>query len=492
MKKITFLLALIFMASLGYMGAQNFAPSNTTANIRAAAPAKSTVTKSTKEFPIGERIHKSKSNMRGLTFTPKNPLQTHKPLVSSKGNTAYGAFEYWIWAEFDVDDFEAWSEITYWDDDEIFAGTYLDGKYYAYGWDYDTEDLYYYIIDYTTGEMTSRILFEQAYIVTGLAYDYTTNTMYGLGYEGYGDWLDVTFTVDLTTGDISDIHYITGFTGDWPITFAIDLQGTAYVIDFKMNSSGTQATAPGKLYTMNKATGQCTSKGSTGRYVLGYEQSMAFDLTDGTLYWCEINDGVHHAGQCNWVKIDPATGATTVITEDTDAQVLGLTFVFSGILPCFPVTNAKVEFQSATSARISWDAVAGAIGYKVNEVTVEGTEYIAEGEYISGQTYTWNIVTVCADGESTPVEVSNIYVSVKDNVKTTFTLVPNPAHDKIQVTAATPFHTIEVVSFLGQTILSQTADGTIANLDVSTLTNGVYFVRIISENGVSVKKFVKQ
>jgi hypothetical protein len=79
-----------------------------------------------------------------------------------------------------------------------------------------------------------------------------------------------------------------------------------------------------------------------------------------------------------------------------------------------------------------------------------------------------------------------------NNFNTTFTLLPNPANESITITSTSIFNTVEIVSFLGQTILSQPANGNRLTLDVSNLTNGVYFVRIITENGASVQKFVKQ
>ena len=169
-------------------------------------------------------------------------------------------------------------------------------------------------------------------------------------------------------------------------------------------------------------------------------------------------------------------------------------------LPCSPVTNPQVTFieeNEEIKAIITWNAVEGAREYEVtrdnNTTTVTNPEYTETFAFVSGTEYTWKIVTICPQGKSNAVTVKGTCnVGINETVKTTFSIVPNPAHNNIQITAATPFHTVEVVSFLGQTILSQTADSNSAGIDVSTLSNGVYFVRITTENGVSVKKFVKQ
>ncbi|MDR2970304.1 MAG: T9SS type A sorting domain-containing protein [Bacteroidales bacterium] len=82
--------------------------------------------------------------------------------------------------------------------------------------------------------------------------------------------------------------------------------------------------------------------------------------------------------------------------------------------------------------------------------------------------------------------------SVNEIVKPVFTIFPNPSTHLITVSAKTSFSKVEVCNFLGQTILSQQNDSNTAQLNVSSLSSGVYFVRIISNNGTSVKKFVKQ
>jgi hypothetical protein len=107
---------------------------------------------------------------------------------------------------------------------------------------------------------------------------------------------------------------------------------------------------------------------------------------------------------------------------------------------------------------------------------------------------TWAVEVVCLGGEkSYPVTVTKTCtVGIKENVKTGFSIVPNPATHQITVSASNNFHTIEVVSFLGQTVLAQPNVGNTATFDISNLTAGIYFVRIISDNGANVQKFVKQ
>ena len=73
-----------------------------------------------------------------------------------------------------------------------------------------------------------------------------------------------------------------------------------------------------------------------------------------------------------------------------------------------------------------------------------------------------------------------------------FTIVPNPATNQVTISSATPFQSVEIINFLGQTVVSQSSVGNTATINVSNLNNGVYFVRVVFEDGGSVKKLVKQ
>ena len=96
--------------------------------------------------------------------------------------------------------------------------------------------------------------------------------------------------------------------------------------------------------------------------------------------------------------------------------------------------------------------------------------------------------------------VSNAYtqdldycsLAINEPVKTGFSIQPNPAKDNIKITAENDFNQVEIVNFLGQTVLSQSNEGNISNVNVSNLSNGVYFIRIISNQATSIQKFVKQ
>jgi hypothetical protein len=114
-------------------------------------------------------------------------------------------------------------------------------------------------------------------------------------------------------------------------------------------------------------------------------------------------------------------------------------------------------------------------------------------DYDATHTHTWAVKTVCPDGSGVSAPAYLTVPNCKpenaiiENKTTSFTIFPNPSSCNITITGA-EFNKVEVINFLGQTVIS----GTNATIDVSNLNSGVYFVRITTGNGTAVQKFVKQ
>ena len=83
-------------------------------------------------------------------------------------------------------------------------------------------------------------------------------------------------------------------------------------------------------------------------------------------------------------------------------------------------------------------------------------------------------------------------VGIDEYIQPNFTIIPNPATNQITISSATPFQSVEIFNFLGQTVVSLSAVGNTATLNVSNLNNGIYFVRVGFEGGKRMKKLVKQ
>jgi len=117
------------------------------------------------------------------------------------------------------------------------------------------------------------------------------------------------------------------------------------------------------------------------------------------------------------------------------------------------------------------------------------------GNFDNTASHTWMVRANClVAGQSIPSlqKLKECIVGISEPEKVGFNIVPNPARDNITIKASNDFNRVEIINFLGQTVITQSNEGFITNVNVSNLTSGVYFVRIITETGTSVQKFVKQ
>jgi len=152
---------------------------------------------------------------------------------------------------------------------------------------------------------------------------------------------------------------------------------------------------------------------------------------------------------------------------------------------CDKVTDATADVV-CDKATITWTAIEGAIGYKVNGELVTTNEYVENGTFENGETYTWTIITVCDEYESEAVPVTGEADCVGINeLANTVAIFPNPANGTITIKAAN-FAKVEVYNTVGQLVETKTVD----SFDVSTYSVGVYFFKVYDANNNSVTKRV--
>ena len=157
---------------------------------------------------------------------------------------------------------------------------------------------------------------------------------------------------------------------------------------------------------------------------------------------------------------------------------------------CDPVTGATATIADCAKATLTWTAVEGAAKYKVTGAngteTVTTATYTEEGTFEHGVEYTWTIVTVCNDGESTGVEVKGIADCVGiHELANNVAIFPNPTTGNITITAK-DFSKVEVYNTVGQLIETRT----ISKFDVSSYNTGIYFFKVYDNNNNSVTKRV--
>jgi hypothetical protein len=103
-----------------------------------------------------------------------------------------------------------------------------------------------------------------------------------------------------------------------------------------------------------------------------------------------------------------------------------------------------------------------------------------------------------APGCNSPEEVDSacVYLSTEElNLKPAFSIYPNPAYTQItlEISAPPTKHTfLTLYNLNGQQLVQQQITERTTGIDISTLPQGVYFVRMASERTVVVGKIIKQ
>ena len=162
-----------------------------------------------------------------------------------------------------------------------------------------------------------------------------------------------------------------------------------------------------------------------------------------------------------------------------------------------PDYNYKYEITMA------WDAVEGAQGYDVFVNTTKeqdfylgytgGTAYVAG----SNEETTFEFYIVAFNDElgieSEPSEICTVTVvdDAIEEMNASFNIYPNPVNDKLYIETLTQTQTVEIYDVYGrQQSMVNGQQSTV--IDVTNLNSGVYFVKVVTENGESVKRFIKK
>lgn len=209
-------------------------------------------------------------------------------------------------------------------------GIYADGKYYfSTSYEMVGELLYMYWYCYDAGTLTQLSSDYFSYpdkedlMTSACTYDPVTKQGYAVSLDAGG----IVFfnSVDLESGTLTPIA--TGMPVQL-LAMAANSVGQLYGVG-----------SDGKLYSVEKSTGGLTEIGATGVQPEG-DQSMAFSMMDGALYWCAYRQD----GTSGLYEIDLQTGAATLIADMPENQrIVGLYVTDPDVLPGAPATVTDLE-----------------------------------------------------------------------------------------------------------------------------------------------------
>lgn len=113
-----------------------------------------------------------------------------------------------------------------------------------------------------------------------------------------------------------------------------------------------------------------------------------------------------------------------------------------------------------------------------------------------GATYWWRVRpnTACNEGEWSEVWTFTVdgILGTSDEQIDGLAVYPNPTNDNLNVQAATAISSVEVLNVLGQVLIEKSINSTTANIDMSNLGTGNYFVRIKTDKAIEVVHIIKE
>lgn len=195
---------------------------------------------------------------------------------------------------------------------------FIGGAWYASS--YDGTSLV--TIDTTTGNLTT--IGNLGLVMNGLAYDATTDKLYGCAYDGSAN--SILYEINYYTGTCTQIGTI---SAGIIIGMAANSHGNLYGINISDDA----------LYSIDKTTGTGTLIGALG-YNIGYAQDIAFDKDNDKLY------GTLYATEGLLCEIDTTSGAVTVYNT-TPCELTGLAFPYAYTLNNNDIAVTNIDLPAS-------------------------------------------------------------------------------------------------------------------------------------------------
>ena len=177
-------------------------------------------------------------------------------------------------------------------------------------------------------------------------------------------------------------------------------------------------------------------------------------------------------------------------------EVFNSSFMYEYTDHAYPAQNLKLE--KSDKINVTWDAPA--------QGSPRAYRLIVNGDIVKEETndmsyilddangyYAVEVIALYEDGkESVGIfdRIGQSSISVDEN-EVRFGIYPNPVNDYLYINTNHDVKEIHIYNMLGVTVYKTTKHNG-NSINVSELNNGMYLMKVITENGQSVKRFIKK
>ena len=173
----------------------------------------------------------------------------------------------------------------------------------------------------------------------------------------------------------------------------------------------------------------------------------------------------YSATWCQWCWVMHENGTLDAIHHQLGDQIY---VIWADVDPS--TTVSQIRGQGSTQG--DWTN-GGTIPYPI--INDDATEALVGSDYVTGYPTVVLVVPGANSNNINTVEMTDV------------TLYPNPTSGSLYI-AADNVREVSIIDINGRTVMSSNA----TTIDMSSLNNGIYFVRVITDNGTATKKIVKK
>jgi hypothetical protein len=89
-------------------------------------------------------------------------------------------------------------------------------------------------------------------------------------------------------------------------------------------------------------------------------------------------------------------------------------------------------------------------------------------------------------------DLSCTAVSIAEVTKASISVYPNPARESVIVTSSSQILSVVITDEHGRVVMNQPCGNSSATLSTDKLANGIYFIQVVTAEGSSFNKLIKQ
>ena len=223
---------------------------------------------------------------------------------------------------------------------------------------------------------------------------------------------------------------------------------------------------------------------------LGEHQLLEFSYDMSNTFVEEMND------------LEVAVWVQNIVT----GEVFNSSFLYEYTDHPYPVRNLEVTNEN-DNLQITWDAPEGnnPTGYNIyvnNELVANNTKELSYSNTHNSDYYIVEVIALYGDKKSVGVIRSSFPENEEDendsdttnlvsNYENRFEIYPNPANDILFINAEDEINEVSILDIYGRQLPIANCQQPTA-INISELKSGIYFIKIESDKGVCIKRFIKE